>query len=58
MNYDHIYFIQWIQDDLALGEGIHDAVVHAGGMPNTYGLDTSQFKVYGYWDLSFWVFNY
>jgi hypothetical protein len=58
VNYDHIHFIQWIQYYLALGDGIHDAVVHAGGMPDTYGLNTSQFKVYGYWDLSFWAFNY
>jgi hypothetical protein len=60
VNYDHVRFIIWIQYYLALGEGIHDAITHAGQMPdvNQAFVNVKEMKVYGYWDLSFWAFNH
>lgn len=56
-NYGHIHFIQWIQYYLALGEGIKQAKDHAAGMPDVTWVTTSEFKLFGAWDLTFWGHN-
>ena len=55
--YDHIHFIQHIEYFLEQGDGIKTAVNLAGQQPDVDWLWTSQFKVFGYGDLSFWAFN-
>ena len=58
LNYDHVHFIQWIQYDmLANGEGIKAAINYAAGQPDVTDVETSQFKVFGDWQLSFGAFN-
>jgi len=57
VNFDHIQFIQLIQEYMALGNGIKTSVNIAGGMPQCQWVMSSQFKIYGCWDLTFWAFN-
>ena len=56
--YDHIYFIQHVEYFLAQGDGIKDSIILAGQQPDVGWIWTSQFKVFGYGDLSFWAFNH
>ena len=57
VSWDHIYFIQLIQEYMALGNGIKTSVNIAGGMPQCQWVMSSQFKIFGCWDLTFWAFN-
>jgi hypothetical protein len=56
-NYGHIHFIQWIQYYLALGNGIKQATQLAAGMSDVTFVNTSEFKIFGCWDLTFWGQN-
>jgi hypothetical protein len=56
-SYGHIHFIQWIQYYLAIGDGIKAAKDHAAGMPDVTFVNTSQLKIFGCWDLTFWAHN-
>jgi hypothetical protein len=57
LNYDHIYFIGWIEYYLASGQTIGQAVQHASTAQNVVFLSTSEFKIYGCLDLSFYAQN-
>ena len=57
LNYQHVYFIQHIVQFLGFGDGIKDAVKHAGGQPDVSLINSDEFKVYGYWDLTFGAYN-
>ncbi|HWD92489.1 MAG TPA: hypothetical protein VG938_09070 [Verrucomicrobiae bacterium] len=59
VNYDHINYINDVQKEMVVdGRGIHDAVINAANYPDVHAfINTSELKVYGYWDLSFTAFN-
>ena len=57
LNYDHIYFFQWINYYLAQGQTIKDAVQHASTTPGVVFVATSEFKLFGCWDITWGAQN-
>lgn len=59
VNYDHINYMNDVQKEMVIdGRGIHDATLNAANYPDVHAfINTSELKVYGYWDLSFAAFN-
>ena len=58
INYDHVYFITYIQTDMLLnGATINAAKAYAANLTPTGTVVTSEFKIFGCWDLTFGAFN-
>jgi hypothetical protein len=56
-NYDHINFMIHVQQELAGGNGLKAAIDAAGRYPDVNSVTTSEFKVFGLWNLTFWGYN-
>lgn len=57
INYDHVNFITFMQlDMLQNGDSINGAKSYAASLVQ-YGVVTSEFKIFGCWDLAFGAFN-
>lgn len=59
INYDHVNFITAVQTEMALGNGIHDAIHNAAtGWNVVFSFNwVNQMGVYGFWDLHFGQYN-
>lgn len=57
VNYDHVNFIIHIQQELANGNGLRGAIDAAGRYPDVHFVNTSEMKVFGLADLTFWAYN-
>ena len=57
INVGHVHFFQHFQYQWLIGDGVHDAFIHAAGYPDVYNIDTTQMKVFGFWELGVNAYN-